>query len=154
MRLRSMIILTAAAVAALLPIVSAQVGNSRKEAADWPMYNRDLNGTRYSPLTQINTRNVARLTRAWTYKIGKDYTSGITGGSEMTPIVVNGVMYLANAKKVLALEPETGKEIWNYELKNGNPTKRCRLLARRWNHSAADFLHVGPQADRLERLHR
>ena len=125
MRLRSMIILTAAAVAALLPIVSAQVGNSRKEAADWPMYNRDLNGTRYSPLTQINTRNVARLTRAWTYKIGKDYTSGITGGSEMTPIVVNGVMYLANAKKVMALEPETGKEIWNYELKNGNPTKRA-----------------------------
>jgi len=120
-----MIILTAAAVAALLPIVSAQVGNSRKEAADWPMYNRDLNGTRYSPLTQINTRNVARLTRAWTYKVGKDYTSGITGGSEMTPIVVNGVMYLANAKKVLALEPETGKEIWNYELKNGNPTKRA-----------------------------
>src|SRR6267142_6729189 len=122
MRVRSMIILAAAA--GILPIVSAQVSNSRKNAAEWPMYNRDLNGTRYSPLTQINTRNVARLTRAWTYKIGKDYTSGITGGSEMTPIVVNGVMYLANAKKVMALEPETGKEIWNYELKNGEPTRR------------------------------
>ena len=32
-------------------------------AADWPMYNRDLAGTRYSPLAQINTKNVAKLTR-------------------------------------------------------------------------------------------
>ena len=35
--------------------------------ADWPMYNRDPAGTRYSPLNQINTKNVAKLDHAWSY---------------------------------------------------------------------------------------
>jgi hypothetical protein len=38
-------------------------------ASDWPMYARDLNGTRYSPLKQINIVNVAKLQRAWTYRL-------------------------------------------------------------------------------------
>jgi len=90
------------------------------------MYNRDLAGTRHSPLTQINTNNVARLTRAWSYKIGQDRTAGsLSGGSEFTPIVVNGVMYLATSNGVVALEPETGKEIWRYQMKNGAPSRRA-----------------------------
>ena len=81
------------------------------------MVNRDLASTRYSPLSQINRRNVARLTRAWSYHLGFESTAaGITGGSEFTPIVVRGVMYLGTAKAIVALEPETGKEIWRYEI--------------------------------------
>ena len=38
---------------------------------------------------------------------------------EVTPIVVNGVMYLPSGNRVVALEPETGKEIWRYELPEG-----------------------------------
>ena len=49
--------------------VRAQTGNRRSPAADWPMFNRDLAGTRYSPLTQINTTNVATLTQAWSYRL-------------------------------------------------------------------------------------
>jgi len=80
------VILVAAAL--MLPPLQAQVSKVQREAADWPMCNRDLAATRYSPLTQITTRNVSRLTRAWSYKIGKNRTTGITGGSELTPIVV------------------------------------------------------------------
>ncbi len=36
-----------------------------QSSGDWPMYNRDLAGTRYSPLTQISTKNVANLKQAW-----------------------------------------------------------------------------------------
>ena len=36
---------------------------------DWPMYNRDLAGTRYSPLTQINTGNVTKLDQVWSYRL-------------------------------------------------------------------------------------
>ena len=87
------------------------------------MVNRDLASTRYSPLAQINRRNVARLTRAWSYHLGFESTAaGITGGSEFTPIVVRGVMYLGTAKAIVALEPETGKEIWRYEI--GTPSRR------------------------------
>src|SRR2546422_6087313 len=107
------VILVAAAL--MLPALQAQVSKVQREAAEWPMYNRDLAATRFSPLTQITTRNVARLTRAWTYKIGKVRAEGITGGSELTPIVVNGMMYIAANARVVALEPETGKEIWTYE---------------------------------------
>ena len=37
--------------------------------ADWPMFNRDIKGTRYSPLTAINTKNVSQLKQAWTYEM-------------------------------------------------------------------------------------
>src|SRR5438046_2481927 len=71
MRIRWFIAL-AALVAAMLPAVQAQVQTAQKNPrAEWPMYNRDLGGTRFSPLVQINVRNVGRLTRAWTYKVGK-----------------------------------------------------------------------------------
>ena len=86
-----------------------------QSTVDWPMYNRDLAGTRYSSLTQINTRNVARLATAWSYHVA--------AASEVTPIVVNGVMYLPAGKNVVALEPETGKEIWTYEV-NGPLSRR------------------------------
>ena len=33
--------------------------------ADWPSYNRDLAGTRYSPLRQVSVTNVDELRQAW-----------------------------------------------------------------------------------------
>src|SRR2546426_11646138 len=107
------------------PALAAQQDLSRTVASDWPMYNRDLAGTRYSPLKQITTANVSRLARAWSYTIGRDKTAGsISGGSEFTPIVVNGVMYVAASDRVVALEPESGKEVWRYALKTGAPSRR------------------------------
>jgi glucose dehydrogenase len=95
-------------------------------AADWPMFNRDLAATRYSPLNQINVQNVSRLKEAWTYKLGAYKNAGsITGGSEITPIVVNGVMYLTTTERVVALEPESGKELWTYQPPQGQPTRRA-----------------------------
>ncbi|HEX5107585.1 MAG TPA: PQQ-binding-like beta-propeller repeat protein [Vicinamibacterales bacterium] len=100
-----------------------------KGSGDWPTYNRDLAGTRYSPLTQINAANVATLTQAWSYRLRP--APGVSVAAidkpassfeifqEVTPIVVNGVMYLPSGHRVVALEPETGKEIWRYELPEG-----------------------------------
>src|SRR5881394_4542568 len=93
---------------------------------DWPMYNRDLAGTRFSPLTQITTANVATLKKAWAYQL-QPATGNINPApalasevfNEVTPIVVNGVMYMPSGNRVVALEPETGKEIWRYELPEG-----------------------------------
>src|SRR5262245_1562265 len=119
------LIVILAAAATVLPAIQAQLPtNPQNTAGEWPMYNRDLAGTRFSPLTQINTRNVGRLTRSWTYKVGKVRAEGITGGTELTPIVVNGMMYVARNNRVVALEPETGKDVWSFELKSGEPTRR------------------------------
>src|SRR5437868_6806796 len=80
---------------------------------NWPAYGHDPGGARYSPLKQIDAHNVAALRRAWTYHTGD-------GGSfETTPIVVGGVMYFSTqTQKIVALEPETGKELWKFDPKS------------------------------------
>jgi glucose dehydrogenase len=92
---------------------------------EWPMYNRDLAGTRHSPLRQITTANVSQLQEAWSYKVGAHPSAGsITGGSELTPIIVGGRMYVTTATSVAALEPETGRELWRAELPMGQVSRR------------------------------
>jgi quinoprotein glucose dehydrogenase len=108
---------------AFLPL-SAQAPPT-PSAGDWPMYNRDLKGTRHSPLTQIAPANVSRLRQAWSFKVGKDQTSGgITGGSEYTPIVVGGLMYVLTADSAAALDPDTGQPVWQYRVEGGVPSRR------------------------------
>ncbi|MCU1324746.1 MAG: hypothetical protein JWN34_116 [Bryobacterales bacterium] len=75
---------------------------------DWPVYGHDPGGMRYSPLTQITPANVSGLERAWTFHHGKP-------GSQVTPIVVGGIMYITSPNAIHALEPETGKELWKFE---------------------------------------
>jgi glucose dehydrogenase len=90
-------------------------------AADWPAYSRDLASTRYSPLTQINTKNVTTLTKAWSFSLK---TGDRAVGSEATPIIVKGVLYLPGGNRVTALEADTGKEVWHYTLKEGQAGSR------------------------------
>src|SRR5262245_51866663 len=128
MRIRyALILLTLAMLPLLAQTRGTQRGNAARPAgADWPMYNRDLAGTRFSPLTQIDTTNVAKLTKAWSYQL-QPASGNINPGpalasevfNEVTPIVVNGVMYMPAGNRVVALEPETGKEIWSYPLASG-----------------------------------
>jgi len=85
------------------------------------MFNRDLASTRYSPLKQIDTSNVSKLTQAWHYRFNREgkTISGLSASElyqEITPIVVNGIMYTPSGDRVVALEPETGKELWAYEM--------------------------------------
>ncbi|MDR3702141.1 MAG: pyrroloquinoline quinone-dependent dehydrogenase [Candidatus Sulfopaludibacter sp.] len=84
------------------------------QKSDWPAYGRDPGGTRYSPLDQIDTTNVKRLQRAWVYHTGEAGRA-----FEITPIVVGGVLYFATQnQKIVALEPETGREIWKFDPKS------------------------------------
>jgi glucose dehydrogenase len=131
-------------------ILSAQT-KPKDNPNDWPMYTRDLAGTRYSPLKQIDTSNVSKLDQVWTYKLvgaaavpapgrenegaageapaagrGAAAPAGGRGGGgnpEATPIVVNGLMYLPAGRRVLALDPETGKEVWSAPLSVSSGTR-------------------------------
>lgn len=88
-------------------VLSAQVKSNSK--GDWPMFLHDLAGTRYSPLDQINAGNVAQLKQSWFYVFNREGKK-IRGLSptelfqEITPIVVNGVMYLPAGDCIVALE--------------------------------------------------
>ena len=83
----------------------------RKNETDRPSFGRDPGAQRYSPLTQITPQNVSQLQPAWSFD------TGVTN-LQVTPIVIDGVMYLSGGTSVFALEPETGKEIWRYDPKN------------------------------------
>jgi glucose dehydrogenase len=97
---------------------------------DWPSYGHDPGGQRYSSLKQIDTKNVSKLKPAWQYGIdpgGVDLnpaTRAITS-TEAVPIMVGGVLYSPTVhRSIVALEPETGKEIWKYDLgKAGAPLR-------------------------------
>ena len=86
---------------------------------EWPHYGNDIGGSKYSPLTQVNKRNVTRLKPAWTYHTG-DISDGTTysvrSAFECTPLVVDGVMYISTPFcRVVALESETGKQLWSFD---------------------------------------
>src|SRR5215831_21292152 len=114
---------TALAVIALAVAPSAQK-KAATPAQEWPTYNHDLAGTRFSPLAEINTTNVAKLAQAWAYRFppppgGGRGGGGLGGGSEAVPIVVGGVMYLPVGNSVVALEADTGKVIWQRDVPGG-----------------------------------
>ncbi|MCC7461711.1 MAG: PQQ-binding-like beta-propeller repeat protein [Gammaproteobacteria bacterium] len=106
----------------LAMILSLACPQSRAVAAepapgDWPRFARDLAGTRYSPLRQINTRNIARLQTAWSFRLRPEGGGAIVGGT--TPIVVDGVLYMPLGTSIVALEAHTGKEIWRHPVIGG-----------------------------------
>ena len=74
---------------------------------EWHSFGRDPGAQRFSPLTQITRQNVATLQQAWSFDTG-------IHDLQVTPIVVDGVMYVTGGPTVFALEPETGKLIWKY----------------------------------------
>ena len=77
---------------------------------EWPSFGGDFSNQRLSPLTQINQKNVKNLQLAWQFK------SGVVASFQATPIVTNGVMYLALPfNHVVALDAKTGKELWRYQ---------------------------------------
>ena len=75
---------------------------------DWQTINRELSANRYSPLTQINTGNVAKLAQAWTFPM--------TGGGSSVPLVVSGTMYVSSGRRVVAIDADSGKEMWAFTL--------------------------------------
>ncbi|HEY6290479.1 MAG TPA: pyrroloquinoline quinone-dependent dehydrogenase [Terriglobia bacterium] len=90
-------------------------------ADDWPVYGHDPGGMRYSPLTEINRKNVSRLQVAWTFHTG-DVSDGSgnrqRSGFETTPILVDGTLYFSTPfNRVIALDPKTGRQRWAYDPK-------------------------------------
>ncbi|AYN30340.1 glucose/quinate/shikimate family membrane-bound PQQ-dependent dehydrogenase [Buttiauxella sp. 3AFRM03] len=86
--------------------------------ADWPAYGRNQEGQRYSPLKQINDKNVGQLKEAWTFQTGdvKRPTDPGEITNEVTPIKVRDTLYLCTAhQQLFALDAATGKQKWKFD---------------------------------------
>ena len=118
------------------------------DEGEWPSYGNDPGGTRYSPLTGIDRRNVATLRIAWTYRTGE--VGGVAPYShtafEATPLMVDGTLFLSTPyDRVIALDPETGTERWSYDPK----VDRGRRFAIATSRGVATWLDAGARVDRV-----
>lgn len=85
---------------------------------DWQAYGRSEFGDRYSPLKQITPANIGKLQEAWRIRTGDMPTAKdpVEITNQNTPLKANGMLYACTAhSKVLALDPDTGKEIWRFD---------------------------------------
>jgi len=80
----------------------------RPPADSWPTYHGDYSGRRHSALTEITPANVHQLTLSWAFETGQ------SGQIKATPILVNGVIYLAMPDAAWAIDARTGRQLWRY----------------------------------------
>lgn len=104
-----------------LDCATAQTTPTTTQPADvsWPNYGNDPGGMRFSPLTQIDRSNVSQLKVAWTYHTGalpKDPELDKKAAFEATPILVDRKLCLSTPyDHVIALNPETGARLWEFD---------------------------------------
>jgi quinohemoprotein ethanol dehydrogenase len=89
---------------------AARLAAANREPDQWFTPGRDIAGSYYSPLADINDRNIDGLGFAWDYRVGTHR------GLEATPVVVDGVMYTTgNWGRIYALDAANGRELWTYD---------------------------------------
>ena len=91
-----------------------------QQDSEWPFYGRDSGGSKYSPLSTINRKNVKDLKVAWTYHTGDLHRprNGRPTALETTPLFIDNTLFISTPTgRVAALNPETGVEKWSFDSK-------------------------------------
>jgi glucose dehydrogenase len=110
-----------ARLSAVIVLAIVATGSMQRPDGDWQSFGRDPGAQRFSPLRQIDRTNVSRLAQAWSFDAAGERKNTTSGGSparlnlQLTPLVVDGTMYITAGSAILALEPETGKVIWRWD---------------------------------------
>ena len=129
------VVVIAAALAATRPVDSDR---------EWRSFGRDAGATRFSPLTQITTKNVATLRQAWAFDTRAVNLQG-------TPVVIDGVMYVTGGATIFALAPEDGTLLWRYDA--SGPVTRRGVAYWPGNATADPRLYSGAGDGRMVALH-
>ena len=102
---------------------------------------QDPGHSKYSTLDQINTGNVSKLQRAWTF-----HTGDKSGFFESSPLVIGDTMYVSAQNGVFALDPLSGTQKWKYEAAG---TSRRGLAYWPGDSGSAGTLFIGSQTKLL-----
>ena len=103
-----------AAVSVLTTAARTPPAVAQSSSTDWTSQNLNLDNNRFAPLEEINSNNVSRLTERWSYEVGP-----ADNIAQVTPLVVDGVMYLHSRSTLFALDATTGEEQWRTILDAG-----------------------------------
>ena len=101
------------------PVPFERILNANKEPQNWLTYSGGYASQRHSELKQINPENVKDLTLKWVYQVRS------LEKHEVTPLVVDGVMYTVQFNDVVALNAATGKQIWIHPYKPSADARNC-----------------------------
>jgi len=88
----------------------ARLRGAENDGSEWLATGRTWGEQRYSPLDQIDARNVSRMHEVWTFE------TGLTRGHEATPLVHDGVLFFTGSWSVVfAVDARTGKQLWKWD---------------------------------------
>lgn len=111
------------------PVTEARLLAADASPGDWLSYGRNHANHRFSPLTQIDRRNVAGLRPVWHYW-PRRFALGAYR-TESTPIALDGMLIYSDYKNaVIALDARTGRTVWRHVHKNGPTAVCCGLVNR------------------------
>src|ERR1700733_1416777 len=105
--LAAILIAPVSGLCALPALASAKGVAAESGGGNWEYADRDLAGTRHSPLKQITTENVSRLAKACSYSFPDKEPS------QTAPIVSAGLMFLTTAHYTVAVDGADCHEIWS-----------------------------------------
>lgn len=117
--------------------------SSENATTDWRHYGNSAGGTRFAQIDQINTDTVKGLKEVWRYR------TGVENDFKMTPLQVNGLLYICGAKNVLmAVDSDTGEEAWRYDPQAAAPAEHqyartCRGIS--YHEAPADYVGSCPK---------
>ncbi|HZQ40916.1 MAG TPA: PQQ-binding-like beta-propeller repeat protein [Rhizomicrobium sp.] len=96
-------------ITANVTVTDAQLLNADKDQDNWLLHGRTYDNQRFSPLTQVNQKNVSQLRPVAIIQ------TGVARSFEVTPTVVNGVMYIITPGDIVqAYDAVSGRPLWNY----------------------------------------
>jgi quinoprotein glucose dehydrogenase len=127
--------------------VSGQAGQPSTANGEWPTYNADIKGTRYSPLDQINASNFSKMEVAWRFKTD-NFGPFPEYKLEGTPVMVKGVLYTTagTRRSVIALDGKTGEQLWSHSLREG---KRAAVAPRQLSGRGVSYWTDGKGDERI-----
>jgi quinoprotein glucose dehydrogenase len=94
---------------ASLGLMAGAAAQPVSRPTEWKDWGGDSARTHYSALNQITAANVSSLRPVWVWD------GGNLGRSwEITPLLIDGLLYISETQSgdIIALEPETGREVW------------------------------------------
>jgi alcohol dehydrogenase (cytochrome c) len=101
---------------------------ARSEPQNWLTYYGAYDGWRFSPLDQVNKKNVKELRPSWVFQFGQIGlpATAATYAFEAAPIVVDGVMFVSGWDGYIwAIDAETGQELWRHKREIPLDTPLC-----------------------------
>src|SRR3954469_5189868 len=97
-----------------------RIRHSAEEPGNWFTYGGNYAGHRHSALAQLSPTNISGLKPAWIYQ------SREAGKWEVTPLVVDGVIYVSERPNIItAIDGKTGRALWNYRRPMPNDVPGC-----------------------------